>query len=68
MDLSLDICAKHVHTIGDALCEFTKTELLDHDNMVMCSTCKVKQPVTKGLRFGHSSINSGLSPETIRFQ
>lgn len=50
MDLSLDICAGHVHTIGDALCEFTKTELLDHDNMVMCSTCKVKQPVTKGLR------------------
>lgn len=50
MDLSLDICMDHVNTLGDALCEFTKTELLDHDNMVMCSACQQKQPVTKGLR------------------
>jgi ubiquitin C-terminal hydrolase len=50
MDLSLDICMDHVNTLGDALCEFTKTEMLDHDNMVMCHTCQQKQPVTKGLR------------------
>jgi hypothetical protein len=40
----------HVNTLGDALCEFTKTEMLDHDNMVMCTSCQQKQPVTKGLR------------------
>ena len=50
MDLSLDICMDHVNTLGDALCEFTKTEMLDHDNMVMCTSCQQKQPVTKGLR------------------
>mmetsp|Transcript_8896 Transcript_8896/g.14821 ORF Transcript_8896/g.14821 Transcript_8896/m.14821 type:complete len:599 (-) Transcript_8896:75-1871(-) len=50
MDLSLDIVSEQVNTLGDALCEFTKTELLDHDNMVMCGNCQRKQPVEKGLR------------------
>ena len=50
MDLSLDICMDHVNTLGDALSEFTKTELLSCDNKVMCNHCRIKQPVAKGLR------------------
>ena len=50
MDLSLDICLDHVNSLGDALGEFTKTEMLNDDNKVMCSTCQQNQPVTKGLR------------------
>lgn len=50
MDLSLDIVGKHVNTLGDAMCEFTKTEFLDCDNKVFCENCAKKQPVAKGLR------------------
>jgi ubiquitin carboxyl-terminal hydrolase 36/42 len=50
MDLSLDIVANYVNTLDDALREFTKTELLDFDNKVMCAPCGKKQPVAKGLR------------------
>mmetsp|Transcript_778 Transcript_778/g.932 ORF Transcript_778/g.932 Transcript_778/m.932 type:complete len:588 (+) Transcript_778:321-2084(+) len=50
MDLSLDIVSGHVNTVGDALCEFTKTELLDCDNKVFCENCNRKQQVAKGLR------------------
>jgi len=50
MDLSLDIVGKHVNTLGDAMCEFTKTEFLDCDNTVFCENCAQKQPVAKGLR------------------
>jgi len=50
MDLSLDIVSGHVNTLGDALCDFTKTELLDGDNKVFCENCNRKQQVAKGLR------------------
>jgi hypothetical protein len=50
MDLSLDIVSDQVHTLGDAMYEFTKTELLDDDNKVMCGRCKKSQTVAKGLR------------------
>eukprot|EP00970_Alexandrium_tamarense_P006754 scaffold1177_cov192-Alexandrium_tamarense.AAC.6 len=50
MDLSLDIVDRDITSLEDALAKFTEEELLDHDNMVTCSRCKVKRPVTKGLR------------------
>lgn len=50
MDLSLDISHDCTSTIMDALEEFTKTEVLDGDNQVYCTTCKDKQQATKGLR------------------
>ena len=50
MDLSLDISHDCTSTIMDALEEFTKTEVLDGDNQVYCTTCKEKQQATKGLR------------------
>lgn len=50
MDLSLDIADKSVDTLDRALARFTEEETLDGDNMVTCSRCGVKRPVTKGLR------------------
>jgi Ubiquitin carboxyl-terminal hydrolase len=50
MDLSLNISINEVKSLADALTEFTKTEILDEDNMVMCTCCRKKQPVSKGLR------------------
>jgi len=50
MDLSLDIADKSVNTLARALEKFTEEETLSDDNMVTCSRCKVKRPVTKGLR------------------
>ena len=50
MDLSLDICGTHVHSLDDALEEFTKTETLSGDNKVFCQKCGTKRTATKGLR------------------
>jgi ubiquitin carboxyl-terminal hydrolase 36/42 len=50
MDLSLDISHDYIKTLPDALEEFTKTEMLDCDNMVLCEKCGEKQQVSKGLR------------------
>lgn len=50
MDLSLDVSNQFVHTLNDALAEFTQTEILDGDNRVVCSICQEKQAVSKGLR------------------
>lgn len=50
MDLSLDISHDNVMTLPDALGEFTKTEMLDCDNKVLCDKCGEKQQVSKGLR------------------
>lgn len=50
MDLSLDISHDYITTLPDALEEFTKTELLDCDNQVLCEKCGEKQQVSKGLR------------------
>ena len=50
MDLSLDISHEYIKTLPDALEEFTKTEMLDRDNMVLCEKCGEKQQVSKGLR------------------
>jgi len=50
MDLSLDINSKSIHTLSDALENFTMEETLDADNKVTCTRCKTKRVVTKGLR------------------
>lgn len=50
MDLSLDIADRNVVSLDKALAKFTEKETLDNDNMVTCSRCKVKRPVTKALR------------------
>ena len=50
MDLSVDINNPDVHSLDDALFEFTKEETLDEDNAVFCQRCRCKQSVTKGLR------------------
>lgn len=50
MDLSLDIADRSVTDLPQALRNFTKTELLDEDNMVECGRCKEKRVVSKGLR------------------
>jgi hypothetical protein len=50
MDLSLDISHDYIKTLPDALEEFTKTEMLDCDNKVLCEKCQEKQQVSKGLR------------------
>lgn len=50
MDLSLDIADRNVISLDKALAKFTEEEILDEDNMVTCSRCKVKRAVTKGLR------------------
>lgn len=52
MDLSLDISHNHVTDLPSALREFTKTEVLDGDNMVTCNgDCNgQKRTATKGLR------------------
>mmetsp|Transcript_28240 Transcript_28240/g.56818 ORF Transcript_28240/g.56818 Transcript_28240/m.56818 type:complete len:708 (+) Transcript_28240:220-2343(+) len=50
MDLSLDINSKSIHTLSDALENFTMDETLDADNKVTCTRCKAKRVVTKGLR------------------
>jgi ubiquitin carboxyl-terminal hydrolase 36/42 len=50
MDLSLDISHDYIKTLPDALEEFTKTEVLDCDNKVLCDKCGEKQQVSKGLR------------------
>ena len=50
MDLSLDISHEYIKTLPDALEEFTKTELLDCENQVLCEKCGEKQQVSKGLR------------------
>ena len=50
MDLSLDISHDYIKTLPDALEEFTKTEMLDCDNKVLCEKCGEKQQVSKGLR------------------
>lgn len=50
MDLSLDIADRNVVSLDKALAKFTEEEILDDDNMVTCSRCKVKRAVTKGLR------------------
>jgi len=50
MDLSLDIQGSDVQDLVGALRRFTKTELLDSANKVICSRCDTKQIVSKGLR------------------
>jgi len=50
MDLSFDISHPRIRTLEDALTEFTKTELLQDQNMVHCEKCKCKRSATKGLR------------------
>jgi hypothetical protein len=50
MDLSLDINDPDICTLDDALYEYTKTEILDEENAVLCAKCKRKRSVTKGLR------------------
>lgn len=50
MDLSLDISHEYIETLPGALEEFTKTEVLDCDNTVLCDKCGEKQQVSKGLR------------------
>jgi len=50
MDLSLDINDPQISSLDDALYEYTKTELLDGDNLVFCQKCEKKRSVTKGLR------------------
>mmetsp|Transcript_9461 Transcript_9461/g.15674 ORF Transcript_9461/g.15674 Transcript_9461/m.15674 type:complete len:728 (+) Transcript_9461:77-2260(+) len=50
MDLSLDIHSENIHTLSDALENFTMDETLDADNKVTCERCKEKRVVTKGLR------------------
>ncbi|KAL7544601.1 hypothetical protein ACHAWF_007972, partial [Thalassiosira exigua] len=50
MDLSLDIADRSTNTLEKALAKFVEEEVLDGDNMVNCSRCKTKRPVTKGLR------------------
>jgi ubiquitin carboxyl-terminal hydrolase 36/42 len=50
MDLSLDIADHSITTLERAFEKFTADETLSDDNMVMCSRCKGKRVVTKGLR------------------
>ena len=50
MDLSLDINNDSIHTLTDALENFTMDETLNDDNKVTCTRCKAKRVVTKGLR------------------
>jgi hypothetical protein len=50
MDLSLDIADNSITTLERAFGKFTADETLSDDNMVMCSRCKGKRIVTKGLR------------------
>ena len=50
MDLSLDIADNSVTTLERAFAKFTADETLSEDNMVLCSRCKGKRIVTKGLR------------------
>lgn len=50
MDLSLDIQGDDVNSLEGALKNFTRTELMDSDNMVRCTRCKTKRVVSKGLR------------------
>jgi len=50
MDLSLDIQGEDVNSLEEALKNFTKTELMDSDNMVRCARCKTNRVVSKGLR------------------
>jgi hypothetical protein len=50
MDISLDINDPQISSLDDALYEYTKTELLDGDNLVFCQKCQKKRSVTKGLR------------------
>ncbi len=50
MDLSLDIQGSEVQDLVGALRNFTRTELLDRDNMVHCQRCGTKRVVSKGLR------------------
>jgi ubiquitin C-terminal hydrolase len=50
MDLSLDIHQSHIHTLTDALSDFTAEETLTGDNAVHCKHCRSKQTATKALR------------------
>ena len=50
MDLSLEINNDNIHTLSDALENFTMDETLDADNKVTCERCQAKRVVTKGLR------------------
>jgi len=50
MDLSLDIYGDHISTLGEALNEFTKTEVLTGENKVFCQKCNSKRTASKGLR------------------
>lgn len=50
MDLSLDIADANIHSLKDALNEFTTTETLSGENAVYCRYCECKQTATKGLR------------------
>jgi len=50
MDISLDIYQDDVIDLVGALEKFIETEILDEDNKVYCSKCKMKKVVSKGLR------------------
>lgn len=50
MDLSLDIHQPHIHSLTQALADFTAEETLGDDNAVFCKHCAVKQTATKALR------------------
>lgn len=50
MDISLDIYQDDVIDLVGALEKFIETEILDEDNKVYCSKCKIKRVVSKGLR------------------
>jgi len=49
MDISLDIYQDHLIDLVGALEKFIETEILDEDNKVFCSKCKMKRVVSKGL-------------------
>jgi Ubiquitin carboxyl-terminal hydrolase len=50
MDLSLDISDPEISSLEDALFGYTKTEVLEADNAVLCTKCDKKRSATKGLR------------------
>lgn len=49
LDLALEVCKKHIHSIETAFNEFTRKEKLDADNRWKCSGCKKHVCPTKHL-------------------
>lgn len=71
MDLSLEVSGNSVHSLHDALREFTRKETLDSDNKWKCSGCKkmvcatkqltiFRPPLTLCIQMKRFSFTSGL--------